>query len=104
MTSRRATDDLGMAVFVQALLGSVKAVHSRPRRPCSEAGNGKRTQDMQGLVRLMVEGGDSAVCVCEMEWAWGAGESIKSSWSIVRAQMLHLLCLSESEVGFGWVG
>ena len=63
MISRRVTDDLRVAGFVQALHGSVKAVYSKPRRPCSDAGNGKRTQDTQRLVRLMVEGGDSAVCL-----------------------------------------
>ena len=56
MASRKATGNLRMALFVQALQGSVKAVYSKPGRPCSEAGNGKRTQNMQGLVRLTGEG------------------------------------------------
>ena len=66
-----------------------------------EAGNGERTQDVQGLVRLL--GGYSAGCVCGLGWVWGAGERISSngSWRIVRGQMAHLVCLSQSGVGFG---
>lgn len=73
MISRRVTDDLRVAGFVQALHRSVKAVYSRPRRPCSDAGNGKRTQGVQRLVRLMVEGGDGAVCL------WG-GVGVGCRW------------------------
>lgn len=36
MATTRVTDDLRVAVFVQILQGSVKAVYSSQRRACSE--------------------------------------------------------------------